>query len=46
MDFLPIDRLSRQSQWSPILRFFLAKPNLFEPTMRQAFLQRLLNRTG
>jgi hypothetical protein len=37
MDFLPIDRLSRQSQWSPILRFFLAKPNLFEPTMRQAF---------
>ena len=31
------DRLRRQSQWSPILRFFLAKPNLFEPTMRQAF---------
>ena len=36
-DFLPIDRLSWQSQWSPILRFFLAKPNLFERTKLLAF---------
>jgi hypothetical protein len=31
------DRLRRQSQWSPILRFFLAEPNFLKPTMWQAF---------